>query len=58
MLRQQGMGPLLHQVLRQHLGAKDVMLAQLGQPFKILDAQAQIVELPAREIQHPQGQAR
>ena len=57
-LRQTCQRPLLDQVLRNHFRAEQVLFAQFGQALQALDAQAQVIELPARKIKQPQGQAR
>ncbi len=56
--RQQCPRPLFNHMLRQHLGTKNVLLVQLGDCLQILHAQPQVIELPARKIQHAQRQPR
>ena len=56
--RQKCAHPPFNQMLRQHFGAKNVLLVQLGNRFQILHTQPEVIELPARPIQHAQRQAR
>ena len=42
----------------QNFGTKDVLLLELRHVFEVLDSQPQVVEFPARKIQHAQRQSR
>ena len=52
------MCPLVNQVLGNDLRTKNIFFLQLGDTFKILNPQTQVIELPARKIEQAQGKAR
>ena len=57
-LRKRRLNPLLDKMLGQYFRTKDILLGELRQAFEVLNAQAQVVQLPTRKIQQAQRQAR